>query len=239
MTEPRWLVSARAEIGQREIPGRKHNPRVLQYWLLIRAPFTDDETPWCAGFVGAMLEKNGIKSTRSAMARSYQKYGRKLSSPIVGCIVVLSRAGAPGSGHVGFYVGRDSRGNLMILGGNQGDAVNIKPFSESRVVEGGYRWPSDEPMTTVDSERFDTDEEVSQRESFGYFPPEEKPSLFRRLRNWAAGGGIFGFLTYMTDWQIALVIMVGVIITGAALVAFLVWLFGAEDLRRWIKKQVN
>lgn len=163
-SEPRWLVSARAEIGTKEIPGKKHNPKVLQYWLQMRAPFTDDETPWCAGFVGAMLEKNGIKSSRSAMARSYSNYGQKLSGPIVGCIVVMARAGSPGSGHVGFYVGKDGRGNMMILGGNQGDAVNIKPFPLSRAV--GFRWPAGEPMTTVAPERFDTDEPVSRRESF-------------------------------------------------------------------------
>ena len=31
----------------------------------------------------------------------------------------------------------------MVLGGNQGDAVNIKAFSDSRVV--GFYWPDNTP----------------------------------------------------------------------------------------------
>lgn len=138
--EPIWLRRARQEIGVTEIAGKKHSKRVLSYWELSKLYFTDDETPWCAGFVGAMLEDCGIKSTRSGMARSYEKWGQPCKA-VPGAIVVFWRGSrTSGSGHVGFVTGRDQYGNLMVLGGNQGDAVNIKPFSPSRVV--GYRWPS-------------------------------------------------------------------------------------------------
>lgn len=145
MTQPRWLIEAKKHLGQKEIAGRKHNPLILRWWALIRAPFTDDETPWCAGFVGGILESVGIKSSRSAAARSYQSWGVKLDKPAVGAIVVFWR-GRPssGSGHVGFVVGKNSYGHLMVLGGNQGDAVNVKPFDRSRIV--GYRWPDGEPL---------------------------------------------------------------------------------------------
>ena len=43
MTEPRWIAAARAQIGQREIHGRRHNPRILQWWVAIRAPYTNDD----------------------------------------------------------------------------------------------------------------------------------------------------------------------------------------------------
>lgn len=145
MSDPRWFVEARKHIGEREIPGRKHNPLILRWWIAIRAPFTDDETPWCAGFVGAMLEASGIRSTRSAWARSYLSFGNKIADPRVGCIVVFERG--PRAGHVGFVAGRDKANNLMVLGGNQGDAVNIKAFPRSRVL--GYRWPSGEPFPAV------------------------------------------------------------------------------------------
>lgn len=164
MTEPRWIAAARKEIGQREIPGAKHNGRILKYWSLMRAPFTDDETPWCAGFVGAMLEGVAIKSSRSAAARSYLKWGRKITKPVVGCIVVFERG--PRHGHVGFLVGLDTRGNLMILGGNQGDAVNIKPFQRSRVL--GYRWPAGEPLPGEGAiAEIETEEAVSRAEDEG------------------------------------------------------------------------
>ena len=53
-----------------------------------------------------------------------------------GCIVVFTR---DGGGHVGFVVGQDKVGSLMVLGGNQGDAVNVKAFPRSRAT--AYRWP--------------------------------------------------------------------------------------------------
>jgi uncharacterized protein (TIGR02594 family) len=137
MTEPKWLTEARKYIGQKEIKGTKHNPIILRWWTLIRAPFSDDETPWCAGFAGGCLEAVSIRSSRSAAARSYLNWGQSLSNPQVGCVVVFERGA--GHGHVGFVVGRDQANNLMVLGGNQGDAVNIKPFSRARVL--GYRWP--------------------------------------------------------------------------------------------------
>lgn len=138
--EPIWLRRARQEIGVSEIAGKQHSARVLSYWEKVKLPFRDDETPWCAGFVGAMLEDCGIKSTRSGMARSYQNWGQPCG-PIPGAIVVFWRGSKNGtSGHVGFVTGRDQYGNLMVLGGNQGDAVNVKPFETSRVL--AYRWPS-------------------------------------------------------------------------------------------------
>ena len=36
--------------------------------------------------------------------------------------------------------------NLMVLGGNQGDAVKVSPFDVSRVA--GYRWPKEYPIPT-------------------------------------------------------------------------------------------
>ncbi len=153
--EPVWLRRARQEIGVSEIAGKQHSKRVLSYWELSKLPFRDDETPWCAGFVGAMLEDCGIKSTRSGMARSYEKWGQPCGA-VPGAIVTFWRGSkSSGSGHVGFVTGKDQHGNVMVLGGNQGDAVNIKPFSTDRVT--GYRWPagfdpSGAPLATVQSD---------------------------------------------------------------------------------------
>ena len=142
MTEPIWLRIARGYLGQREIAGAKHNPLILRWWQRIRAPFTDDETPWCAGFVGGVLEEAGIKSSRSAAARSYVNWGLRLAKPVVGCIVVLERG--PGHGHVFFLLGRDARGNLVGLGGNQGNKVSIAPFDPKRVI--ATVWPRAVPV---------------------------------------------------------------------------------------------
>jgi uncharacterized protein (TIGR02594 family) len=146
-TEPVWIRRARQEIGVTEIAGYRHNPKILWYWMMSKLGFTDDETPWCAGFVGAMLEDCGILSTRSGMARSYsQNWGRKLDKPIKGAIVVFWRGSRSGtSGHVAFVTGVDQHGNIMCLGGNQSDQVNIKPFDTDRVI--GYYWPNGVPLT--------------------------------------------------------------------------------------------
>ena len=139
MPETSWMAKARTYVGQHEIAGARNNPLILRWWSLIRAPFTNDSTPWCAGFVGGVLESVGIKSTRSAAARSYLNWGQKLDGPVYGAIVVFERG--PVNGHVSFVIGRDTRANLMCLGGNQGDAVNVSPFPLHRVL--GYRWPSE------------------------------------------------------------------------------------------------
>ena len=139
MTELPWLTEAKKDIGLHEIAGPRHNPDIVKMWKVAKIyGFTDDETPWCAGFVSAKLEAAGVKSTRSAWARSYCNWGVRLKGPAVGAVVVFSRGKT--SGHVGFVVGKDGEDNLMVLGGNQGDAVNIKAFSTDRVLS--YRWPS-------------------------------------------------------------------------------------------------
>lgn len=137
-----WLTEARKHIGLKEIKGSSHHPEIVQFWKDIkRGGIKDDETPWCAAFVGAMLERVGVKSTRFESAKSYLDWGQLLVLPVVGCIVIFTREGG---GHVGFVVGRDTKGNLLVLGGNQGDEVNIRSFPVSRVT--GYRWPIDRPI---------------------------------------------------------------------------------------------
>jgi len=152
MKEQPWVAEARKHIGLTEIKGPQHSPEILQMWRDIkRGGIKDDETPWCAAFVGAMLERVGVRSSRFESARSYLGWGQQLGLPVPGCIVVFTRQGG---GHVGFAVGRDKAGNLLILGGNQSDAVNIKAFSVARVS--GYRWPEgllvpSEPLATLGS----------------------------------------------------------------------------------------
>lgn len=166
MTEPRWLELARAYIGTREIKGPRHEPLILKWWAAINAPFRDDETPWCGAFVGGVLAEAGLPLVSGgASARAWLKLPVKIDRPAVGCVVVFWR-GSPtgGNGHVGFVVGQDRAGNLMVLGGNQGDEVNIKPFDRARVL--GYRWPSSWPT----ADRFDlpvlrSDSAVSMNEA--------------------------------------------------------------------------
>lgn len=138
METPAWIIEAQKYIGTREIRGPRHEPRILAWWRRIqRGGIRDDETPWCSAFVGAMFEDAGIPSSRFESARSWESWGRFLPRPVYGCVVTFSRPG--GGGHVGFVVGQDVMGNLLVLGGNQENEVNVRAFSARRVTS--YRWP--------------------------------------------------------------------------------------------------
>ncbi|EEB7838009.1 TIGR02594 family protein [Salmonella enterica subsp. enterica serovar Agbeni] len=144
--KPKWIIEAEKYIGEKEIKGQQHNPLIVEMFHDIkRSGIKNDETPWCAAFVGSVLERVGIKSTRFESAKSYLGWGEQLLRPMYGCVAVLTR---DGGGHVGFVVGQSTNGDLQILGGNQGDAVNVRTFPRLRVS--GYRWPAgvpDEPQT--------------------------------------------------------------------------------------------
>lgn len=166
MKEPTWILIARRYLGTREIKGPKNEPLILKWWTMIKAPFRDDETPWCGAFVGGVLCEAGVPIVSGgAAARNWLKLPTKLDKPAVGCVVVFWRGSRNGSsGHVGFVIGKDQYGNLMVLGGNQGDRVSIKPFDQSRVL--GYRWPGKWPL----EERFnlpvvDSNGRVSTKEA--------------------------------------------------------------------------
>lgn len=137
-TELPWVAEARKHLNLKELPGKQHNPTIINWLVGLKAWWRDDETPWCGTFVGHCIRAAG-RQVPSAWyrAKAWADAGTTLTSPAYGCIAVFDRAGG---GHVGFVVGKDKFGNLMVLGGNQGDAVNIKPFSRTRVI--AYVWPS-------------------------------------------------------------------------------------------------
>jgi uncharacterized protein (TIGR02594 family) len=137
MSEPAWIVEARKHIEMREVPGKGTAPTIARWLRELRAWWDDDETPWCGVFVAACVEAAGFKKPKNWFrARAWLEFGQRIVTPAVGCIVVFERSGG---GHVGFLMGQDEHGRLMVLGGNQANAVTIAPFDRSRVL--GYRWP--------------------------------------------------------------------------------------------------
>jgi uncharacterized protein (TIGR02594 family) len=143
-----WLDKAKEYIGTKEIPGVHDNPKIIKLWEDAGLPFDDDETPWCAGFVGGVLHQSGLPNTKSGMARSYLTYGMKLDGPKLGAIVILERGAAP-SGHVGFVTGFTST-HVKVLGGNQSNEVNETWFKRSGVL--GWRWPTQTLVTSPGKE---------------------------------------------------------------------------------------
>ena len=133
-----WMKTAEAELGVKEIKGAKKNePRILEYLKTV-GKFLTDETAWCSAFANWVMAQSGYNGTHKANARSWLNWGYPIPTPTYGCIVIFKRGKSSWQGHVAFYV--ESEGtNLKVLGGNQGDAVSVKPYPKSRVL--GYRWP--------------------------------------------------------------------------------------------------
>lgn len=137
--EPKWLELARAELCVTEVSGSGHNKRIVDYFADAGHPeVKNDETAWCAGFVGAMLKRAGMPNSGSLAARSYLKYGTPVDTPEPGDIVVFSRGNSTWEGHVGFYVGETDTA-VKVLGGNQSNKVSIANYSKTRLL--GYRRP--------------------------------------------------------------------------------------------------
>lgn len=131
----------------KEIPGTRHNPTIIgwlqemsNYSLASKSWWKDDETAWCGLAVGIAMGRTNrfvVRDWFRARAWADSNSMTQLTRPAYGAIVVFSRTGG---GHVGIIGGKDQAGNLMVWGGNQGNNLNCKPFSKSRVL--GYYWPS-------------------------------------------------------------------------------------------------
>jgi uncharacterized protein (TIGR02594 family) len=94
-------------------------------------------TAWCAAFVNASLQQAGLQGTNSLAARSFENWGVGTESPRPGDIAVFRRGDEEWMGHVGFFHGFDENGNVLVLGGNQGDSVSVKPYSRNALL--GFR----------------------------------------------------------------------------------------------------
>ena len=121
-----WIAVAREEVGVKEITGKDHNPKIIEYHSFTSGNFKDDETPWCSSFVNWVMSQVGIKGTNSAGAYSWKNWGKKLDKPAYGSLAVVVNKN--GTGHVGFVVAVTKNNNLVILGGNQKDEVRYSIY---------------------------------------------------------------------------------------------------------------
>lgn len=158
---PWWFDIAMCEIGEQEGSGKaSNNPRIVEYLQqfnhLNRSGLAAvDETAWCGAFVAWCMQQAGATSNDFvngrylAGAKMWLHVGKKMDSPKIGAVTVVSKIGGPdktgttSSGyHVGFFV-REVKGGVMLLGGNQGNKVSVVPFTRGGgwQVE-GHRWPS-------------------------------------------------------------------------------------------------
>lgn len=142
-----WMDIANAERGVKEVVGNTHNPRIVEYHATTTLKASNDETPWCSSFVNWVMKAAKYPITKSAAARSWLDYGQECELQL-GCIVVFRRTGG---NHVGFCVGFTPN-SIMVLGGNQANEVNVKPYPRRDFQ--GARLPK--PLKLVDQQVLNT-----------------------------------------------------------------------------------
>lgn len=141
---PPWIHAARRYLGVREIPGLETNPTIGAWLYALRAWWRDDETAWCGALPAIAMQECELAYPKAwYRARAWLDWGKPCEATY-GAVAVFERSGG---GHVGFVVGQDHMSRLMILGGNQGNAVTIAPFEWRRLL--GCRWPA-EPHVALD-----------------------------------------------------------------------------------------
>lgn len=101
-------------------------------------------TEWCAAFVNAILELDGIPGSASVsdvplMARSFLSWGLSVEPQQIrsGDVVVFPRGTQGWQGHVGFYVQTQFKAGKeywLILGGNQSNSVRYDLYDPARAL---------------------------------------------------------------------------------------------------------
>ncbi len=127
---------ATSYIGTTEGPGPENNPVILEMYASVGHDWVEhDSVAWCAAFVGHCLERAGIRSTRKLTARSYLNWGVPvdIKEAQQGDIGIIPRGSSSWQGHV-FFIDRIEGGWVWGLGGNQGDAVNIRRYPVSKLL---------------------------------------------------------------------------------------------------------
>lgn len=137
-----WFLEAQRCIGIKEDTGPRSNPLIIGWGKRLKIAYGDDEIPWCGLFVGHCVAAGlptEVLPANVLGAKQWMKLGVPCAVPQPGAVMVFWRkTPQSGLGHVAFYVGEDAK-SYHVLGGNQGDAVNVTRMARDRFV--GARWP--------------------------------------------------------------------------------------------------
>ena len=131
-------------VGIKEVAGTSSHPQILAMLQLDQKWPGGDDVPWCSAFMNYVGWLLRLPRSKSLRARSWLTVGRPVTIDEAEAgfdVVILKRGKAkqPGPdvieapGHVGLFAGREGN-SVLVLGGNQSDAVNVKRFPASRVL---------------------------------------------------------------------------------------------------------
>lgn len=134
-----WITEVKKVWGLHEI----NDHAKLSQWLRSDGKTLGDPKmlPWCGDLAETAIKNvlpnepfPGALGRNPYWARNWLLLG-DATDPVYGSVVVFSRGKG---GHVGFLVGEDAT-DFYVLGGNQGNAVNVVRITKQRLL--GTRWP--------------------------------------------------------------------------------------------------
>lgn len=150
-----WMDVALGELrrGVAVKAGKEAHPRIMMYSRTCphlygnqkqrdyMADRGDEGFKWCSTFVNWCMKEVGIPGTKNALATSWLKWGRRITKPEVGAVVVIK---TKSWNHVAFV--SQVTPTLKMLGGNQKpergrgpQCVSYQRIYKSQVA--GYRMP--------------------------------------------------------------------------------------------------
>lgn len=142
IAEPKWLELARQDLGVDEISGPKSNPRITAYYKAGNANWAKDDSlvPWCGFSLAAWMAGAGYTvPAECGRARAWLDWGVPLEVPKKGAVTIFRRGTDETKGHVALFL-EDRGDRILVLGGNQGNAVSITSYPKRDWL--GYRWPA-------------------------------------------------------------------------------------------------
>lgn len=144
---PIMLQEALALYGTEEAEGKANNETILAWASELGgwqgASYNADSIPWCGLFMAFVAKSAGVEMPTKMVwlrAKDWARFGDRVAQAGLGDTLVFSRKGG---GHVGLYVSEDAT-HYHVLGGNQGDKVQISRISKDRLAD--IRRPKEHAM---------------------------------------------------------------------------------------------
>jgi uncharacterized protein (TIGR02594 family) len=128
---PKHLAIAALYLGQREVKATPNDsPWIAAMLAKLNASWLRG-LPWCGTFIARVMAESGLSYPKAYYrALDWSTWGEPCATPHLGCVVVLKRKGG---GHVALCAGIDEFGRIVILGGNQGNAVTLEAINPSDI----------------------------------------------------------------------------------------------------------
>jgi uncharacterized protein (TIGR02594 family) len=109
--------------------------RIIEYISRVQSArgLTPPQLPdWSSAFVEWSLNKAGVGGPKDPNPFAWREWGRSIEQPEPGCVIILE-IGRDRLKHVGFYVGNDNGGPIVLAGSQRGAlsqrAVSFRTYS--------------------------------------------------------------------------------------------------------------